>query len=173
MSEICKGIPHKGHKLSEETKEKLRQAAKKRGVSVETVERLKSANIGRPLAEEHKHKISAALKGRVVAEETRKKLSIVNMGKKLSAETRQRISEAQKGKERNPHKQSTKDKIGERLSKRVAQYSLNGEYISTYKSASEASRVLHISQGNISAVCRGERNNAAGFLWRYVNNEKI
>ncbi len=54
----------------------------------------------------------------------------------------------------------------------VNQYSLNNEFIKTWDSATDAAKYFKTSQGNISNAARGERNNAQGFIWKYVE-EKI
>lgn len=53
-------------------------------------------------------------------------------------------------------------------SKVVYQYKLNGEYIDTYPSASEAARVLNLNSPAISAVARGELLSTGGFYFSYV-----
>lgn len=53
------------------------------------------------------------------------------------------------------------------LSKPVKQYTLQGELVAVYPSQMEAHRVTGISQGLISAVCRGERTKTGGFYWTY------
>lgn len=50
----------------------------------------------------------------------------------------------------------------------VIQYSLNREFITTFKSASEASRQTGISKSCITKCCRGERKTSGGFIWNYV-----
>lgn len=55
-----------------------------------------------------------------------------------------------------------------KLSKRVSQYDLEMNYITTYPSAQEASRQLGFSQSLISSVCRGEHSFTHGFIFRYV-----
>ena len=52
--------------------------------------------------------------------------------------------------------------------KAVKQYSLNQEFIATFKSASEASRITGISKTCITRCCRGERKSSAGFIWNYL-----
>ncbi len=52
-------------------------------------------------------------------------------------------------------------------SKAVDCYTLEGDYVDTYPSASEAFRQTGIY--NIGACCRGERNNAGNYIWRYSN----
>ena len=43
-----------------------------------------------------------------------------------------------------------------------------GTFVRHYDSIAEANRVLgHEGTGNISAVCRGKRKTAYGFIWRY------
>ncbi len=52
--------------------------------------------------------------------------------------------------------------------KAVNQYSLNQEFIETFKSASEASRLSGISKSCITKCCRGERKTSGGFIWNYL-----
>jgi hypothetical protein len=67
-----------GKNLSEEHKEKLRQA--------------KIGKTRNPHSEETKRKISERHKGRIVSEETKQKIREINLGKKHSEETKQKIS---------------------------------------------------------------------------------
>ena len=92
-------------RLSEETKEKLRQA-----------------NLGKKYPKETREKVSKALKGRSVSEETRKKISLSNkgkdshfLGKHHTDETKQKLSKERTGKG-NPmygkhHTEEAKKKI--------------------------------------------------------------
>ena len=88
-----------GKKLSEETKEKIRQKAIGRKHSEETKLKCKT-NLGKKFSEEHKRKISEAHKLKVAAmtEEERKSKFGYNKSKKLSEETKKKLSEANKGK---------------------------------------------------------------------------
>lgn len=52
---------------------------------------------------------------------------------------------------------------------RVSQYDLDGNYITTYKSMREAGDTIGIGHCNISLVCKGEREQAGGFIWRYAD----
>lgn len=51
--------------------------------------------------------------------------------------------------------------------KKVLQYDLKGNFINEWKSGTEASRQLNMSQANISACCRGLRKQANGFVWKF------
>lgn len=51
--------------------------------------------------------------------------------------------------------------------KRVLQYTLNGNLLASYVSASEASRSTGVSKTCITRCCRGEREHSGGYLWRY------
>lgn len=87
----------KGKKLSEETKQKIREAM------------LKNPNrgmLGKHMSEEAKQKISKANTGHTVSDEARKKMSLAKKGKpshrkgqKMSEEACRKMSEAHKGKE--------------------------------------------------------------------------
>lgn len=52
-------------------------------------------------------------------------------------------------------------------SKAIDMLTLDGGYIRTYESSRLASKDLGKSQGTISMVCRGERNYAFGYKWRF------
>ncbi len=52
--------------------------------------------------------------------------------------------------------------------KPVEQYTLEGEYITTYNTTKEASNALgHSSSSSIQRVCRGELKQAYGYKWKY------
>lgn len=46
------------------------------------------------------------------------------------------------------------------------------EILCTFESASEASRKMKISAGNINAVLHGKRPHAGGYLWQYEGNDE-
>lgn len=50
----------------------------------------------------------------------------------------------------------------------VAQYTLEGELVATYESATQASRELGYDQGTLSKVCNGKKKQAYGFVWSFV-----
>lgn len=58
-------------------------------------------------------------------------------------------------------------------SKPIAQYDLNGKFIRTFKSASEASRIVNDAQGNVSAVASGKRNYSGKYQYAYLVKGKI
>lgn len=52
--------------------------------------------------------------------------------------------------------------------KEVEQYTLDGKYIQTFKSADDAAKYLNkINSSHISAVCLGKRFSAYGSIWKY------
>lgn len=56
-------------------------------------------------------------------------------------------------------------------SKTVEQIDPQGNVVGVYQSVMEASRTTGIHFGNICSVCRGERNVAGGYKWKYVEHE--
>jgi len=62
-------------------------------------------------------------------------------------------------------KNSAKDK-----EKVINQYDLNGNFIKTWKSATDVQRTIGFNQRSISAVCLGKRKTANGFIWKGLNN---
>lgn len=51
--------------------------------------------------------------------------------------------------------------------KQVIQFDLTGKELTSYISASEASRKTGISKTCITRCCRGERKNSGGYIWEY------
>ena len=52
--------------------------------------------------------------------------------------------------------------------RKVVQMSLAGQKIAEYESVADASRISGVSKTCISRVCRGEREQSRGFMWRYI-----
>lgn len=52
--------------------------------------------------------------------------------------------------------------------KRVAQYTLKGEYIQTFPSISAAAKEINSNTSNISGVCTGRRKSCKGYIWKYI-----
>ena len=58
-------------------------------------------------------------------------------------------------------------KMTDVTSKKVCQYSKNGELINTWNSLSEASRNQNVQIGNITKCCQGKIRTTGGYVWRY------
>lgn len=61
--------------------------------------------------------------------------------------------------------------IQKRCSKKVNQYTPDGQYLQTYSSVAEAGRSLGKGHGCIARVCRGEGKLSYGFIWKYASDE--
>ena len=57
--------------------------------------------------------------------------------------------------------------IGARFSKKVLQYSRDGQLLNTFVSAAEAARSLGVSPSAVTNVCRGKSNSCKGFVFKY------
>lgn len=72
----------------------------------------------------------------------------------------ERVSEKLKGKPKSEeHKRN--------ISKPILQYTLDGEFIRVWDSATTASKELNIQYSHINDCCRRKRNKCGGFIWRY------
>lgn len=85
-------------------------------------------------------------------------------GFRFTKEAIQKMSDSHKGKKLPIE---VVNKIREKNSKTVIQYSLDGTFIKEWKSVIQASRELKISQGHISECCNNKRKSSGGFIWRY------
>ena len=83
-----------GVKHSEQSRKRMSEAKKK--MTEETKDMMRQARKGKKLSEEHKAKISKGNKGRVHSEETKAKIGKANSGRIASEETRKKISAGNK-----------------------------------------------------------------------------
>lgn len=51
--------------------------------------------------------------------------------------------------------------------KKVFKYSLDGTFLESYSSVSDASKSTGINKSCIAKACRGERKTSGGFIWKY------
>lgn len=56
----------------------------------------------------------------------------------------------------------------QRISKRIAQYTLDGELVAIYSSTMEAERQTGFFRANISNCCLGKIKSYKGFIWQYL-----
>ena len=59
--------------------------------------------------------------------------------------------------------------INDNRRKVVQQITLEGEFLTEYKSVSEASKLTGCNKTSIAKVCRGERQSCGGFSWKFKN----
>lgn len=129
-------------------------------------------NGGGPRSEETKRKISKSNMGKLVSIETRLKKQITMLGRTFSDETKNKMSMSHKGKPKS--KEHIKNMMKNRAnviegiklanSKPVDQYDLQGTFIKSYNSISEAKKVI---KGDINSCCKGKQKTAGGFVWKF------
>lgn len=56
---------------------------------------------------------------------------------------------------------------GEKVGKKIAQFDLSRKYIRSWGSETAIERELGIDRSSVSKCCRGKRNKAGGYIWRY------
>lgn len=93
---ISKILKNKNRKLSEEHKEKIRQANLGKKISYETIQKRILKTKGRKLSEKQKQILSKVHKGKTISQKHREQISAFNKGKKLSKEHKTKQSEAHK-----------------------------------------------------------------------------
>ena len=102
--------------------------------------------------------------GKQISEETKAKIREARLGKKASDEARLNMRNAHLGK--NMGSKSC-------LSKQVAQYDLNGDFIKAWDCIADATREYNIKGSSISRVCKGKSKTAGNYQWRYIDGEII
>lgn len=113
--------------------------------------------LGYVFSDEHKAKISKANKGRKFSEEAKKNMSNAQKGRIVTEEHRQKISKILTGRKMPSS------------ARPVMQFDLDGNYIKTFETIKEAAEELGKNLGHVSSVCKGQRNQTAGYKWKYTN----
>jgi hypothetical protein len=80
-------------------------------------------------------------------------------GQKLN--TGKKISQSLKGKRKSPQ-------FIKNISKPVAQYDKQGNYLTQYKSIAEAALAVNGWNENICQCCKGKKKSSAGYFWQYL-----
>lgn len=145
-----------GHIVSEETKEKIRQARKLQTISMEDYQK---AAITR--------KERAEIRGYYHSEETKNKIGIAHKGAKrppITEESRKNLSNAMKGK--CPSEDCLK-KAQKAIQKPILQYNLNGDFIQEWPNAREPHKKHGFNFNLISMTCRGLRKSHKNFIWKF------
>jgi len=141
-------------KLSDETKQKISESHLGKTLSDEHKQKLRI-----PKSEEHKQKLSEATIGISKSEEHKRKIGDAQLGIPKSEKTKQKMSESHRGEKH-------------RLSKRVYQYDLEGNFIRSFASCGEAARHLNKIDGSgITKCARGKIKTAYNFQWSYFTTE--
>jgi group I intron endonuclease len=143
---------------SEETKQKMKNAAIGRKWSNDTKTKFKTSKINHPMYnDDWRYKIKEANKGRKIL--WANKISDSLKGKKgnftdktHSPETKQKMSNYRKKHYNNNHKKS-----------QIIQYDLKGNFIREWDSIIEAKKEY---KGDISACVRGRQKSAGGYIWK-------
>jgi group I intron endonuclease len=168
----------KAWKPSEDTIAKMKAAqtkrAKEQPVSDETKQKLREANLGKKASDETKKKMSLKGKGRVVSEESRIKMGAWKR-KPCSEEQKQRLSEINKGKPMlektrealrialtgRPCSQKTKDAVAKASSKIVLD-TASGIY---YDSVKEAAHLYNMKSTTLRAMLTKQNKNKTNLIY--------
>lgn len=119
----------------------------------------------------HGYNLTLGGEGRLLTDEQKKELSANRQGPNAcgygyfpSEETKKKMSDAAKNK---VFTKETREKMSNAKKKVVYQYNLSGEYINTFKSATEGAHTTGTNIGNLCACCRNVVKQANGFFWSY------
>lgn len=141
--------------IGEEARKKMSLNNGARNKSPEWQAKITAALQGRVLSEEHKNKISMTKKGTKESKETKEKKRLMRLGKKHSPETIEKIRKGQANKRV--------------FSKKVQQFTLEGELIREWKNVTEIHKETGYSSNYLRDAARGKYNHKAkGFIWKYV-----
>ena len=83
-------------------------------------------------------------------------------------EWRKNNAEAAKRRAADPEWQKNAREGAKKRAKPVDQFTLDGIFMKTWSSASDAANDLGINKGNISSCCKGRYKSAGGYIWRFA-----
>lgn len=147
-----------GKHLTEETKRKLSEARKGYRLPEASIRQMAETKRGSHHTLETRMKMSASRKGKKLSPEHCASMSRARKGIVFSEEWRRHMSEGRKGKYMGEENKYHKDVICVET----------GEL---FHGVNEAGRKMGISATHISAACKGKRNVAGGFHWKYADEE--
>lgn len=133
-----------------------------RTVSEETRRKISEGNMGKVMTPEHIELLREINTGKVVSEETREKLRQANLGKRLTEDHKEAIS---RGLLQN------EDRGRNGVS--IEQYDLEGNHVSSWGSASIASRETGYDRRSIAKCCNRQQYTSNGYIWRFTGDESI
>lgn len=61
-----------------------------------------------------------------------------------------------------------KEKLANNKEKKVAQYTMSGEYIATYKSIKQVHRLYGYDCSAIARCCKGKQTKGYGYIWKFA-----
>lgn len=166
------GAGFRGKTHSEETKQKIVAATKKRCEDPEYIQMLRDnttrhmANVdrkeyGKKISESEKYK-KAMAEGRVGGR--------AHKDGKLCEEHKDKIRESvlkyyEDGNTCNIEKH--REAMAKATGRKVDQFDKDGKFIKTYVSIAEAARETNVKQGSIQFVLKGQYKTGGGFIWKY------
>ena len=145
-----------GRKHSELTKHKISQSHTGKILSDEHKKKLSESKKGKKLpkrTDEFKQKLRLANLGKKHTKESKNKMSQSHKGKRLTEKTKYKMSEIKKGEKNHfygcTHNEKTKKLISLKNSKKVYQYSIDGELMIIWESLSKCAKDSDISLSHL------------------------
>lgn len=148
-----------GKRYTEEVRENISKKMRKRYENPEEREQTRLRILGIKRSSETRKKISIAKTGKAhfIGDETRLKISASNKAKYKEMPVEQRAVVAERAR-----------LVGKESSRKVWQFTKEGEFVALYESLREAERCTGVRNGNISRCCNGAVKTAGGFKWQYA-----
>ena len=135
-------------------------------VGVEAYIKIGNKLRGKKKSKEFGEKVSKALKGKPKSKEHNEKVRQVLLGRKRPQEVIDKMSNSIKNKYDNGWKSPVQIE--------VYQYDkTTRNYIQSFKSATEAGRILNIDRKGITNNCVGKSKSPGGFIWSKIKKDNI
>ena len=116
-------------------------------------------------------KSSEAHKGRRLTEAQIEALRQANIGREWSEDLKQKVSNSVRELWKDPEYRKRNLEGQKKFMRPVEAFDRTGVFIARYPSLKDADAATGVDFRNIQACCKGKRNVAGGYVWRYVDSQ--
>ena len=166
----------KNKEIHAETREKIRKALTGKKHSESRKQKNRESHIGYKHKDSTKKKMSLQRKGKHISQDIREKISRSQIGHSVADSTKKAVSEANSKREWTEQmRKAMSEKMQGDTSrwKSVGRFSLDNIYIDKYDSIKKASEDCNVNRNSIAKVCYGQRKTGGGYIWKFLDEERI
>lgn len=161
-----------GRKYTPEARAKMSEAAKKRGCNTVAIAAMAAANSVRIMSDAERERRSLAQRGKEVSAETRAKIGEAGKNRIVSDETRAKLCVSRKREAGWKHTDESRLVMSIKHSKPVLQYSLDGQLLGCYPSAKVAAQRVGVPATSILRSIQEQRAKL-NFVWKRASSAEV
>lgn len=89
------------------------------------------------------------------------------MGTNITAKERKRSDITNKKISESLKEKNEKSKVKITVKREILKYDINGNFICSYNSLTDASKLNNVSKSALSSACNGKTRTSNGFIWKF------